>query len=48
MVETAVAGPGTFSACNQTVTLKLSVGILDPATGNGGWFGTPYTVNMAR
>jgi hypothetical protein len=48
MVETAVAGPGTFSACNQTVTLKLRVGILDPATGNGGWFGTPYTVNMAR
>lgn len=48
MVETAVAGPGTFSACNQTVTLKLRVGLLDPATGNGGWFGTPYTVNMAR
>ena len=48
MVETAVAGPGTFSACNQTLTLKLRVGLLDPATGSGGWFGTPYTVNMAR
>jgi len=48
MVETAVAGPGTFSACNQTVTLKLRVGLLDPASGNGGWFSTPYTVSMAR
>jgi hypothetical protein len=48
MVETAVAGPGTFSACNQTLTLKLRVGLLDPNTGSGGWFPTPYTVSMAR
>lgn len=34
---------GTFSVCNQTIQLKLQLGV----TGVG-WFGTLYTVNMAR
>jgi len=42
------AGPGTFSICNQTLTLKIRVGITDPTFTSGGWFSTPYTVNMAR
>lgn len=42
------AGPGTFSICNQTLTLKIRVGLKDPASPAGGWFSTPYTVNMAR
>lgn len=35
--------PGTFSACKQTLNLKLQVGV----TGLG-FFGTLYSVNMAR
>ena len=34
---------GTFSYCNQTLTLKMQLGV----TGLG-WFGSLYTVNMAR
>jgi hypothetical protein len=34
---------GTFSMCNQTITIRMQVGV----TGLG-WFGTLYTVNMAR
>jgi hypothetical protein len=34
---------GTFSICNQTLTLKMQLGV----TGLG-FFGTLYTVNMAR
>ncbi len=42
------AGPGTFSICNQTITLKIRVGLNDPTSTPLGWFSTPYTVNMAR
>jgi hypothetical protein len=42
------AGPGTFSICNQTLTLKIRVGLNDANSTPLGWFGTPYTVNMAR
>lgn len=35
--------PGTFSACNGTLTLKMQLGV----TGVG-YFGSLYTVNMAR
>jgi hypothetical protein len=41
-------GPGTFSICNQTLTLKIRVGLTDPTPTPLGWFSTPYTVNMAR
>lgn len=34
---------GTFSYCNQTLTLKMQLGV----TGVG-WFGSLYTLNMAR
>lgn len=34
---------GTFSYCNQTFTIKMQVGV----TGLG-WFGSLYTVNLAR
>jgi hypothetical protein len=34
---------GTFSWCNKTLTLKMQVGVT-----NLGWFGTLYTLNMAR
>jgi hypothetical protein len=34
---------GTFSICNQTITIRMQVGV----TGLG-WFGTMYTVTMAR
>jgi hypothetical protein len=39
---------GTFSICNQTMTLKMRVGIYDPASGSGGYFGELYTVYMER
>jgi hypothetical protein len=45
---TTPAGPGTFSICNQTLTLKMFVGLTDPTFTTGGWFHTLYTVNMAR
>ena len=42
-------GPGTFSICNQTLTLNMRVGLRNPAPPNqSGFFGTPYIVNMAR
>lgn len=34
---------GTFSACNQTITIKMQIGV----TGLG-FFGTLYTLNMVR
>ncbi len=34
---------GTFSVCNQTIQLRMQLGV----TGLG-WFGSLYTVNMAR
>ena len=46
---TTAAGPGTFSICNQTLTLKMFVGITNPTFTSGGWFNVPpYVVNMAR
>lgn len=39
----AAGGPGTFSICNQTIQLKMQVGV----TGLG-YFNSLYTVNMAR
>lgn len=36
-------GPGTFSTCNNTFTLKMQLGV----TGVG-YFGSIYTVNLAR
>jgi len=47
--NTTPAGPGTFSICNQTLTLKMFVGLTDPTFTSGGWFNVPpYIVNMAR
>ena len=34
---------GTVNMCNQTITLRLQIGVQDV-----GWFGSLYTVNMAR
>lgn len=42
-VRPLAGNPGTFSICKQTITLRMQVGV----TGLG-FFGTPYTVNMAR
>lgn len=39
----AVGGPGTFSVCSQTLTLRLQIGV----TGLG-YFSQLYTVTMAR
>lgn len=39
---------GTFSSCNQTLNLNIGLGVLDPATGQGGFFNVEYTVSMAR
>jgi hypothetical protein len=39
---------GTFSICNQTLSLKIRVGLTDANLISLGWFGTAYTVNMAR
>ena len=38
---------GTFSICNQTLSLKIRVGLSDATFATIGWFGTAYTVNMA-
>lgn len=35
--------PGTFSTCNNTFTLRMQLGVT-----NVGYFGSLYTVNMAR
>lgn len=42
------AADGTFSICNQTLSLKIRVGLTDANLTSLGWFGTAYTVNMAR
>ena len=42
------APDGTFSICNQTLSLKIRVGLTDASLVSLGWFGTAYTVNMAR
>lgn len=39
----ATGGPGTFSACNNTFTLRMQLGV----TGVG-YFGSLYTVNLTR
>lgn len=49
MVGPRTASPdGTFSICNQTLSLKIRVGLSDASFATVGWFSTPYTVNMAR
>jgi uncharacterized protein (TIGR02145 family) len=40
--------PGTFRFCDQTIQLNMRLGLLDPATGQGGFFGGEYIINMAR
>lgn len=40
--------PGTFSACGQTLQLNIRIGIMDPNTGSGGWFGDSFVLKMAR
>jgi uncharacterized protein (TIGR02145 family) len=40
--------PGTFRVCDQTIQLNIQLGVLDPATGQGGFFNAEYIVNMAR
>jgi hypothetical protein len=42
------AGPGTFSICNQTLTLKIRLGLNDAPASPLGWFNAAYTVTMAR
>jgi uncharacterized protein (TIGR02145 family) len=39
---------GTFSFCDETLTLNIRLGVLDPTTGQGGFFSNEYIVNMAR
>jgi uncharacterized protein (TIGR02145 family) len=49
LVQVAPAtSPGTFRVCDQTIQLNMRVGLLDPATGQGGFFGGEYIINMAR
>jgi hypothetical protein len=49
IAQSTTLGLGTFSICNQTLTLNMRVGLRNPAPPNqAGFFGTPYTVNMAR
>jgi hypothetical protein len=40
--------PGTFSLCGQTLSLNIRLGLLDPTTGQGGFFNVVYIVNMTR
>lgn len=42
------SGAGTFSICNQTIDLNIGLGVLDPASGQGGFFNVEYTVSMNR
>jgi hypothetical protein len=47
--ESSVAqGPGTFSICGQTITLKFRVGLRGPSYPNGAYFGQLYTLQMGR
>jgi len=39
---------GTFSACDQSLELNIGLGVLDPATGQGGFFNAEYIVTMQR
>jgi uncharacterized protein (TIGR02145 family) len=39
---------GTFSFCDETLSLNIRLGVIDPATGQGGFFSNEYIVNMAR
>ena len=49
IAQSTALGSGTFSICNQTLTLNMRVGLRNPAPPNqGGYFSTPYIVNMAR
>lgn len=41
-------GAGTFSICNQTLTLKIRLGLNDAPATPLGWFNAAYTVTMAR
>ena len=40
--------PGTYSACDQTFSLNIGLGVYDPQSGAGGFFPNKYMVNMAR
>lgn len=42
-VRPFAGSPGTFSTCNNTFTLRMQLGVT-----NVGYFGSLYTVNMAR
>jgi hypothetical protein len=42
------AGAGTFSICNQTLNLKIRLGLNDAPASPLGWFNAAYTVSMAR
>jgi len=42
------AGPGTFSICNQTLILRIRLGLNDAPASPLGWFNAAYTVSMAR
>jgi hypothetical protein len=46
--STATQGPGTFSVCNQTITLKMRFGLRGPDYPNGASFGALYTLQLAR
>ncbi len=46
-VSQGVEGPGTYSYCDQTFTLRLNVGVNSGSTVLG-YFDVPYTVNLAR
>ena len=47
--QSPTLGPGTFSICNQTLTLNMRVGLRNPAPPNSSVaFNIPYIVNMAR
>jgi hypothetical protein len=44
----ATQGPGTFSVCGSTITLKFRVGLRGPSYPNGAYFGQLYTLQMGR
>lgn len=47
-VTQGIDGPGTYSYCNQTLTLRIKLGVNTPGGAVLGYYNIPYTVNMAR
>jgi hypothetical protein len=46
--STVTQGPGTFSVCSATITLRMRIGLRGPSYPNGAFYGQLYTLQMAR